>query len=362
MTGNHRSSGARPRGRHARNVAPNPFPLISKIVVVLQENHTFDNYFGTYAGVNGTLGKGIRLPSTPGGAPSVPPTHSPTLAPTDLTHSWDSAHADYDGGRMDGFVYSEGSPITMDYFDGSDIPRYWALAKDYVLCEQYYTSVMTESLPNHLYLVAAQCGGIQNDTIPATLPFPPIFEEMDAAGIGWKVYGNTSWYAQFAYVQQHPSARARLVAGSEFTSDLAAGTLPDVSWIIGAPGGDEHPPANVQVGQDSVVNGIVNALGQSPLWPGLAIFITWDCYGGFYDHVAPPQVDAYGYGFRVPCLIVSPYARSGFIDSAVNDHTSILKFVERRYGLAPLSTRDAAANDLGEAFDFTAPPRKFTPI
>ena len=111
-----------------------------------------------------------------------------------------------------------------------------------------------------------------------------------------------------------------------------------------------------------MANDVVNGLGHSSYWNSLAIFITWDDYGGFYDHVAPPQVDQYGYGFRVPCLVISPYARQGFLDSTVNDHTSILKFVEARFGLNSLSARDAAANNFSEAFDFSKPARAFVPI
>ena len=135
-----------------------------------------------------------------------------------------------------------------------------------------------------------------------------------------------------------------------------------MSCIIGAPGGDEHPPKNIQGGENSVASDIVNKVGQSQFWDSSVIFVTWDDYGGFYDHLAPPQVDEYGYGFRVPALIISPYARQGYIDSVVNDHTSILKFLENRFGLSSLSTRDAAANDLSEAFDFTQSARKFATI
>jgi phospholipase C len=335
---------------------------ISKIVVVFQENHTLDNYFGTYPGVDGTAGKNLLLPPTIGGLPSVGPVHSTTVTPLDLNHNWNSAHADYDGGKMDGFVYSEGSETTLAYFDRSDIPRYWAAADRYVLCDRYFTSVMSESAPNHLFLVAGTAGGLKDDKVPATLPFPPIFQQLDQKGITWNVYSSSKWMQSFAYVRQTPAARARFKAPSAFASDLGAGALADVSWIIGAAAGDEHPPANIQTGEAGVADGVINALGRSPLWPSVAVFVTWDCYGGFYDHVPPPQVDAFGYGFRVPCLVVSPYARPAFIDHTVNDHTSILKFIETRYGLNPLTSRDAQANAFLEAFDFTSPPRPYEPI
>jgi phospholipase C len=356
---------SRPDGpRRAGHAVPRPADrtAITKIVVVLQENHTFDNYFGTYPGVDGTAGKNLLVPATSGGPPSVGPNHSPTLTPADMNHNWASAHADYDGGKMDGFVVSEGGPGTMAYFDRRDIGRYWAAADQYVLCDRYFTSAMTESAPNHLFLAAGTCGGLQDDNVPATITVPPVFAGLDAKGVSWNVYGFTTWYKRFDYVQRTPAASSKFRTSAAFATDLANGTLADVSWIIGAAGGSEHPPANIQAGEASVADGVINALGKSPYWPSVAVFVTWDDFGGFYDHVAPAQVDAFGYGFRVPCLVASPYARVGFVDHTVNDHTSILKFIENRYGLPALSTRDAAANDLSEAFDFTSPARAFVPI
>jgi len=337
---------------------------IKNTVIVFQENHTFDNYFGTFPGANGITGAKICLPEKKGSqTPCVSPFHSATLTPVDMNHTWNSAHQDYDGGKMDGFVYSEGNKATMCYFEQADIPRYWKAAQEYVLCESYYTSVMSESLPNHLSLVAGTCGGIIDDNVPKTLSFQPIFQQLDQKGITWKVYSSTSsWFENFAYVQNTPSAKANFVASSQFTHDVAAGSLCDVSWIIGAPGGDEHPTANVQKGQDSVADQIVNPLGSASYWNSVAIFVTWDCFGGFFDHVVPPQVDKYGYGFRVPCLVISPFAKPGYLDSVTNDHTSILRFVEDRYALTPLSTRDAAANNMAEAFDFTQKPRAFVAL
>ena len=136
MTGGPPRSRRRGRAPYRSTTSSTPFAKISRVVVVFQENHTFDNYFGSYPGVNGTAGKAILLPATRGGPPIVAPTHSSSLTPADLNHNWTSAHEDYDGGKMDGFVYSEGSDGTMAYFDRSDIPRYWALADQYVLCDQ----------------------------------------------------------------------------------------------------------------------------------------------------------------------------------------------------------------------------------
>lgn len=359
MPGQPRRTIRSPAPARASAVVASP---ISKIVVVLQENHTFDNYFGTYPNADGTAGKNLLLPLSPGANPSLAPSHSPTPSPVDLNHNWASAHTDYNRGKMDGFVYGERNAGTLAFFDRSDLPRYWAVADQYVLCDRYFTSVMSESAPNHLFLVAGTCGGIQDDSVPASLPFPPIFEQLDRRNVTWKVYGFTQWFERFAYVQKTASAATKFAPAGGFATDLADGTLSDISWIIGAPGGNEHPPQNVQLGESSVADDILNALGSSHYWGSAACFVTWDDFGGFYDHVPPPQVDAFGYGFRVPCLVVSPFARAGVIDHQVHDHTSILKFIETRYGLQPLSTRDAGANDFSEAFDFSTPPRPFVPV
>ncbi len=221
---------------------------------------------------------------------------------------------------------------------------------------------MSQSAPNHLHLVAGTSGGIIDNKVPKTLTFSPIFQQLDQNNISWKVYGFTTWFKSFDYVQKTVSAQKKFATASTFISDLKTGSLPQVSYIIGAPGGDEHPPKNIQLGSNSVANDIVNALGRSSYWNSVAIFITWDDYGGFYDHVPPPQVDQDGYGFRVPCLVISPYSKMGFIDSTVYEHSSILKFVETRFGLSTLSSRDRVANNFSEAFDFSKPERAFVPI
>jgi phospholipase C len=280
----------------------------------------------------------------------------------EMSHNWSTAHQDFNSGRMNAFVYSEGNRETMGYYDRSLLPHYWKAADEYVLCDRYFSSVMSESAPNHLHLVAGTAGGLTDNNVPPTLNFPPIFEQLDQTGVSWKVYGFTKWYERFGYVQSRPALRKNFASASEFRVDLNSGSLADVTLILGAPGGSEHPPADPSVGQNSVANDVLNPMGGSRYWGGAAIFVTWDDYGGFFDHVPPPQVDSFGYGFRVPCLIASPFARRGFLDHATNDHTSILRFVENRFGLHALAARDAASNDLIEAFDFSQTPRAYVPV
>ncbi len=239
------------------------FDQIQNIVIVLQENHTFDCYFGTYPKADGTTGKSICLPTIQGGSNYISPFHLTNLAPPDIDHGWPAAHADYDGRKMDGFVYTEKNNEIVGYYDRTDLPHYWAAADNYVLCQRFFTSVMSQSAPNHLHLVAGTSGGIIDNKVPKTLTFPPIFQQLDRNKITWKVYGFATWYKSFEYVQKSSSAAKNFATAATFAKDLSSGNLPQISWIIGAPGGDEHSPKNIQAGENSVANDIVSNVGKS---------------------------------------------------------------------------------------------------
>ena len=356
--------------------APSALP-IKHIVIIVEENHTFDNYFGTYPGANGINGS-VKEPVAPGEPATVSPFHIPGVnVSSDLCHTWTCAHDAYDGGKLDGFISSQGgSNLTMGYFDYHQIPYYWDYASQFVLLDNFYSSVMAASLPNHLYLVAGQSGGLTGDSkngrinftsslvSNSTFFFPSIANELSANSITWKYYAGgynylNNWNPMpaFASIVNSPAMTNDLAPPSSFASDIKAGKLPSVSWLMPAEDSEsEHPPYNVSVGEHMVVSAI-NTVMQSAYWNSTAIFVTFDDYGGWYDHVPPPQVDGFGYGFRVPCLVISPYARQGMIDHVQGDFTSILKFVETVFSLHPLSTRDAAASNMMEAFDFAQAPR-----
>ncbi len=350
-------SGAQFPARAAAGEVP-----IKHIVVIVQENHTFDNYFGTYPGANG-LPKGVALPARPNGTAVVKPFPLNRDSPSrDLCHSWQCSLNDYHGGKMDGFVYTEGSNLTMGYFDHHQIPYYWDYASRYVLMDNYYSSTVGTSFPNHLYLVAGQAGGKLENSHNATFTFPSIIDELQTSHISWGYYAQryaSGWnpLPDFQSFIKDATLGKGISDTFNFPTDVSTGILPSVSWIM--PKDEvtsEHPPYNVTAGQNWVV-GLVNQVMQSSYWNSSAIFITWDDFGGWYDHVPPPQVDRFGYGFRVPLLIISPYARQGLIDHTQADHTSILKFIETDFNLPPLATRDAGAADLMEAFDFSQAPR-----
>ena len=339
---------------------------IDHIIVLYEENRTFDNYFGTYPGANG-LNKDIALPVAPSSNVKVSPFH--LLSPTtpDLSHAHSTALKAYDKGAMDGFVYSEGSNQTMGYYNGSDIPYYWDYASRYVLMDNFFSSELGPSLPNHLYLIAGQSGTLLDNSANFSLNFRVIMDELDLRHISWKYYydgpkGYTTeglWnpLPVFESFKSNRSRLKNLASNDQFLTDLAEGNLPNIVWIMPKDEDSEHPPSNITVGEHYVVS-LVNAVMQSKYWDSTVIFVTWDDYGGWYDHVPPPQIDSFGLGFRVPCLIISPYTKEGFIDHKQADFTSILKFMETRYSIPPLTNRDKETSDMLEAFDFSKQPTK----
>lgn len=337
---------------------------INHIIIIFQENRTFDHYFGTYPGANG-LPANISLPITKGSNITVKPFHLNKLCTPDMHHDTPAASVAYDGGKMDGFVYGENSSVTMGYYVNSDIPYYWNYAQNYVLMDNFYSSQMGASLTNHLYIISGQCGKI--GCVLRTFNFSVIMDELDAKGISWKYYtGNSTgchvaslWnpLPNFQSFITNQSRMQNLVPNSQFLTDLANNNLPSVSWVMPTPAISEHAPYKVTTGENYVAH-LVNAVMNSTYWNSCAIFITWDDYGGWYDHVAPPQIDKFGLGFRVPCLVISPYARQGFIDHTQSEFCSILKFIEVRYDLSPLTQRDATTSNMLEAFNFWQPLRK----
>ncbi|HEY5539875.1 MAG TPA: alkaline phosphatase family protein [Coriobacteriia bacterium] len=373
---------------------------IDHFIFIVQENRSFDHYFGTYPGADG-IPAGVSLPGFLG--KRVAPYHDTSLTNRGGPHGWSSAIADIDGGRMDGFLHeSWGSlvlspPINraarnpddvMGYHDYREIPNYWDYANLYVLQDHMYESVASYSLPSHLYMLAGQSGGYLGGAlvpVPRSYSFPEITQLLHNTGIDWKyyvregreadtdndalvgmssnetqapkVYTNKNPLPAFPVVRNDPEQWNRLVPTEQFYADAKAGKLPQVSWVIPSDDVSEHPPSDIADGM-AYVTGVVNAAMQSPEWDHTAIFIAWDDWGGFYDHVMPPKVDAYGLGLRVPGLIVSPYAKHGYIDHRETSFESWLKLVEERFGVASLTARDTQAYDMIDSFDFSQPPRR----
>jgi len=259
---------------------------------------------------------------------------------------------------------------TLSYYDWHEIPNYWDYARKYTLCDAFFSSVAGPSEPNHLYTVAARSGGLVNNPAPnlagqdGVYTFPTMAELLEQSHVSWKYYDekpdphkHSLWNPMpgFRQFQKSPALMSHLVGLDQFYADVKAGTLPEVCWIVPTARDSEHPPADSARGMRHVTD-LVNAIMGSSAWKDTAIIVTWDDYGGFYDHVAPPAVDQYGYGPRVPTLVISPYAKPGAVCHTRLDFTSPLKLIEERYGLVPLATRDAGANDMLDCFNFHQTP------
>jgi phospholipase C len=359
---------------------------VDHFVFLLQENHTFDNYFGTRPGVDG-IPEGTCMPVSPGYArPCVEPYWIGGKPVVGLGHNELQFEREYNEGRMDGFIEAnsqrgrDGS-MAMGYYDDRDLPYYWNVADEYVLFDRFFSSAKGGSVANHLYAVAGVPGraGAMAETVPpgGWGAIPTIFDRLQDAGVSWKFYIEnydptinfrtrdrvraidraaqfiSAPVLAFSRFLDNPELNKHIVDLDEYYSDAQSGALPAVSYIVPS-GQSEHPPGRIQAGEE-LVRSLINELMRSPLWDSSAFLWTYDDWGGWYDHVPPPQVDRHGYGFRVPALLVSPYARRGFVDHTTNDLTSVLAFIETNWNLEPLASRDRRANDLMEAFDFSSP-------
>jgi len=326
------------------------FP-IKHVVIITKENHTFDNYFGAFPGVTGA-----KLPHAQDPHPDQPHGHDAWLK---------------DGGA------GGASGTAKTQYLVTDIPAYWALAQQYTLCDNYFTDVASQSEPNHLFLIAANSPLIDNSSHSRNYQPQPPFDipslpaTLAAAGKTWRNYAgpNASYFDHIKALLNSPWS----VPVGHFDTDVAKGFLPEVAWLYAPFGESEHPGTqSVHQGAQWTAQRILN-VAKSPLWASTAFLITWDDWGGWYDHVTPPdqsqwtqsgptgyQGSQFRYGPRVPCLIVSPYARQA-IDSHFYSHASVVKFCIRVFGLAawnvPALAKGDPSGDLFEAFDFTAAPR-----
>jgi phospholipase C len=358
-----------PPGQPAPPRGPSGIHKIRHIIVIMQENRSFDSYFGTYPGADG-IPAGVCVPDPlHGGCVRPYPDHQNSNLGG--PHRDANFTADVAGGRMDGFVAQAETrgrcrghhrcraAEVMGYHTGSDIPNYWAYAKNFVLNDHMFESAHSWSLPSHMYMVsawAANCRSsnpmscVSND-MPRnrTAANPTPFAWTD---LTWLLHRyHVSWGYYLDHGAQSPGnavgvpAIWNVLPGftdvtqdgqlnnvqplTNFMAQAKAGTLPKVSWIVPNPKDSEHPPALVSTGQ-AYVTKIINAVMRSRDWNTSAIFVSWDDWGGFYDHVNPQsrQLDAGGYGIRVPALVISPYARQGFIDHQALSFDAYLRFIE----------------------------------
>ena len=398
---------------------------IEHVVIFIQENRSFDHYFGCYPGVRGFHDSSPAFQQHYPGNNSSPqgvllPFHLDTVngngaCTHDITHDWAPQHQSWNNGAMDSFVTarvaSDGiaAPLVMGYYTRADLAYHYALADAYTILDHYHCSVIGPTDPNRLYSMAAsidpdgknggplvQTLGVDRRGFMGKLTYTTMPEQLEVRGIAWKIYNSPDenlggifsdnvlpYFAQYqdasgslykkAIVPQFPA---------DFLADAASGNLPQVSWIIASITQSEHPPSPALFGEVAL-GSVLQALTTNPAtWAKTALFVTYDENGGFFDHVPPPtpppgtpgeyltvppvldpSVEGnppisgpIGLGFRVPALIVSPFSRGGFVSSDVFDHTSILRFLETRFGaeVPNLSAwRRSAVGDLTSAFNFT---------
>ncbi len=347
---------------------------VEHVVIACQENRSFDHYFG-YAPQVQTAGfgppAGYSQPDGLGG--SVAPYEFTALSTPDIGHSWSAVHGEWDSGAMDGFYTTDGIDC-MGYYTASELPFYYSLFEDSALCANYHCSLLGPTWPNRFYFAAGTSGGITTNGVwgYGVFDYPIILDSLDAAGVSWGIY-NMNWDSVpfgntdnvFVFWKRFAHDQRTLGSKGSFLNDARKGQLPQVSWLVSsfAHHKDEHPPADVSVGM-GLQEELITALRDSPLWQSSAYLLTYDEHGGFFDHVAPPQLDAYGLSIRVPLWVVSPYAKTGPVLSRLPaEHSSTLKLIEALHGLPTLASQNHlfdSATPTGsdyEANGAPAPPR-----
>ena len=317
---------------------------IEHVIVCCQENHSFDHYFGSYQGLPAGYGIPRDFAQPDGNGGTVKPYRFTDLTDggADPAHDWDVVHDQWNHGKMDGFYTTNGA-AAMGYYEKADLPYYYSLFPAYALCANYFCGMLSDTYPNRLMLYSGTSGGNTSNKIDkGSLTYPCILDLLSSNGITFKNYNfhcldNYSALALFKNWAVGGTGNELNQSKARFLDDCAGNTLPQVSFITANAPYDEHPPASIRTGMN-MIKSIVTAVRASAAWPSTAILITYDEAGGFFDHVAPPQLDAYGPGIRVPMIIVSPYARPGYVDTTFSEHSSVLKFIETVFSLPTLAS------------------------
>jgi phospholipase C len=373
---------------------------IKHVVFVIMENRSFDHVFGTFPGADGVtegMDKGVSRPLT----------RAELQRAHDLPHCYNCNVASINGGEMDGFNQTEYADLyAYTQFEEDQIQAYWNWAEEYVLADRFFASAVGPSFPNHLYTIAATSGGALDNSWQ---PFPRLREQqeqgyakswgcdiaqggfveivdpegflvkvhpcfdfktegdlLNEAGIPWAYYAATN--TQLGYIWSAYSAIERYRSDPELwgahmrpiddvVRDIEANRLPPVTWVTPRFQLSQHPEYSWCWGQNWSIE-VVNSIMESPIWKDTLIVLTWDDFGGYYDHEPPVVLDDFGLGVRVPTLLISPYAKRGFIDSTTYEFSSVLRFIEDNWGLTQLTRRDRIADNLTNALDFSKPPRK----
>ena len=368
---------------------------IKHVVFVIKENRSFDHLFGRFPGTRGVrsgIDDGRRRPLTRG---------TDQRLPGDLPHCYRCAIEAWNGGRMDGFDQGPLGDWAYTQLAPEQLPNYWRWAEEFVLFDRFFASAHGPSFPNHLYTIAAQSGGAFDNPLRtgffsfsfgcdspeeelvrvrdsegkvtyvrpcfdfltegdllrrADVPWAYYAAEQDQRGYIWSAYSSIRRY------REHPGRWQRSMHPVDrVVEDVENDGLPSVTWITPRFELSEHPEYSFCHGENWSTQ-VIDAIMRSPIWEETAIFLTWDDYGGFYDHVEPPQVDGFGFGIRVPMIVISPYAKRGHVSHELGEFSSVLRFIEDNWSLGRLTHRDRRATPMLSAFDFAQEPREPIPL
>ena len=367
---------------------------IRHVVILIKENHTFDNLFGRMPGVAGTRyawrgNKRVLMGDTP-----IQPTQ-------DLYHTTGGLVHAVDGGKMDGFynlpnAVQHGKDIADSQYRQKQIPNYWRYAQHFALADHFFSTIMASSFPNHLVTISGQSLGTIDEPAnhksgelwswgcdaPAKVTVAwaakgkhgmerPCFnaktiaDEANVSGIGWRYYATPighlgyiwSSFDAIRHIRYSKQWKQNVVPNKYFGRDVAHGRLAPITWITPDFVRSDHAPTNMCIGENWTVQ-TINAIMKSKFWSSTAIVLTWDDFGGFYDHVAPPKEGFYGLGPRVPAIVISPYSRMHYIDHRRYDFRSILTFTENVFGLRHLAKFDRSVASIGHMFNFSQKPQR----
>jgi len=385
-----------------RAADPRPTPLasasvtsdtkwpIKHVVLLMEENRSFDNLFGAFPGADGTTfgwDHGEKRPLS----------LATDQAALDLPHCYRCALASYDHGKMDGFNQSDAAnEYAYTQMSASDEPNYWYWAKNNVLSDNFFSAEMGPSYANHFYAIAGQSAGTHDNPerppelhsltwgcdsppeekvrvvdghggakwVHPCFDVPTVGDTFNKNGLSWSYYAAEpdqigyiwSQYSSIRHIFRTDQWDQHIHPVDNVVSDIQTQGLADVTYIMPRMEFSNHPDYNFCYGENWATK-VINAIMASPDWDSTAIFLTWDEWGGFYDHVKPPTVDRFGVGFRVPLIVLSPYAKEGYIDDHQGEFDSVLKFIELNWDLPSMTQRDKTASSLAYNFDFSQSPR-----
>jgi phospholipase C len=367
---------------------------IKHVVVIMQENRSFDNLFHDFPGAD-TVQTGMSY----GKLVALRPVRFEQG--TDIEHSHPGWWKDWDYGMMDGFAHAK---YPIPYLPYAYVPQeetepYWTLARQYTLGDRMFQSNTGPSFPAHQYLIAGQSAeadenpgasdwgcdapdtarvaivGPNGTDLPGVYPcfdYPTMADLLDSRNVSWNYYApgekNTAGYIWSAFQAVHHIRFGKdwnnhvVSPNNQVLTDIKNGRLAQVTWIVPQMAYSDHAGNGSTAEGPSWVANIINAIGASPFWDSTVIFVTWDDWGGWYDHVSPPQVDNMGLGFRVPLIVVSPYAKKGYISHQVHEFSSFLRYTEEVFGLPSLGTRDVNADNFADCFDYSQSPVPYSAV